>query len=126
MHFCLSAFLKALLQLAGLKALVRFSAVQRLKCSQAVIQSHFSELLAGVCMVEPESAAISSRFGLTSTLIPLKHQYSGFNAFHHLQPLSTVLLPVICRENTPSVLDVDFFHHLVCLAQGCISVAVNV
>lgn len=53
MHFCLSAFLKALFQLAGLKALVRFSAVQTLKCSQAVIQSHFSEMLAGVCMVEP-------------------------------------------------------------------------
>uniref|UniRef100_A0A674MXA0 E3 ubiquitin-protein ligase n=1 Tax=Takifugu rubripes TaxID=31033 RepID=A0A674MXA0_TAKRU len=57
-------------QLAGLKAIVQFSAVQRLKCSQAVIQSHFSEMLA-------------------------------------------VLLPVIRREHTPSVLDVDFFHLLV-------------
>uniref|UniRef100_H3DJ15 E3 ubiquitin-protein ligase n=1 Tax=Tetraodon nigroviridis TaxID=99883 RepID=H3DJ15_TETNG len=57
-------------QLAGLKAVVQFSALQRRKCSQAVIQSHFSEMLA-------------------------------------------VLLPVICRENTPSILDVDFFHLLV-------------
>lgn len=45
----------SLFQLAGLKAIVQFSAVQRLKCSQAVIQSHFSEMLAGVCMVEPVS-----------------------------------------------------------------------
>lgn len=55
MQFCLSAFLKTLFQLAGLEAIVRFSAVQRLKCSQTVIQSHFSEMLAGVCMVEPVS-----------------------------------------------------------------------
>lgn len=45
----------SLFQLAGLKAIVQFSAVQRLKCSQAVIQSHFSEMLAGACMVEPVS-----------------------------------------------------------------------
>lgn len=61
------------------------------------------------------SAAISSSFGLTWTPLPLNHQYSGFN---HLLLLSTVLLPVIHRENTPSILDVDFFHHLVRLAQG--------
>ncbi|CAG10577.1 unnamed protein product, partial [Tetraodon nigroviridis] len=73
----------SLFQLAGLKAVVQFSALQRRKCSQAVIQSHFSEMLA-------------------------------------------VLLPVICRENTPSILDVDFFHLLVRPAQGCSSVAVNV
>ncbi|KAK2843429.1 hypothetical protein Q7C36_011644 [Tachysurus vachellii] len=32
-------------QLAGLKALVQFSAIQRMKCSQSVIQKHFSDLL---------------------------------------------------------------------------------
>lgn len=53
MHFFMSLFLNALFQLAGLKAIVQFSAVQRVKCSQAVIQSHFSEMLAGVCTVEP-------------------------------------------------------------------------
>lgn len=35
------------LQLAGLKALVQFSAIQRIKCSQSVIQKHFTDLLAG-------------------------------------------------------------------------------
>lgn len=35
------------LQLAGLKAIVKFSAAQRLMSSQAVIQRHFAELLAG-------------------------------------------------------------------------------
>lgn len=53
-HFCLSLHFwsNSPFQLAGLKAIVQFSAVQRLKCSQAVIQSHFSEMLAGVWMVE--------------------------------------------------------------------------
>jgi len=30
-----------------------------------------------------------------------------------MAPLSAVLLPSISRENTPSVLEVDFFHLLV-------------
>ncbi|XP_061751133.1 E3 ubiquitin-protein ligase UBR1 isoform X2 [Nerophis ophidion] len=57
-------------QLAGLKAIVQFSAAQRIKCSQAVIQRHFTDMLA-------------------------------------------VLLPVTSRKNTPSILEVDFFHLLV-------------
>ncbi|XP_010765338.1 E3 ubiquitin-protein ligase UBR1 [Notothenia coriiceps] len=57
-------------QLAGLKAIVQFSAAQRLKSSQAVIQRHFNDMLG-------------------------------------------VLLPVIGRKNTPSILEVDFFHLLV-------------
>ncbi|CAN9502154.1 unnamed protein product [Ophioblennius macclurei] len=57
-------------QLAGLKAIVQFSASQRLKSSQAVIQRHFTDLLG-------------------------------------------VLLPVMSRKNTPSLLEVDFFHLLV-------------
>uniref|UniRef100_A0A4W6FB94 E3 ubiquitin-protein ligase n=1 Tax=Lates calcarifer TaxID=8187 RepID=A0A4W6FB94_LATCA len=57
-------------QLAGLKAIVQFSASQRLKSSQAVIQRHFTDMLG-------------------------------------------VLLPVMSRKNTPSVLEVDFFHLLV-------------
>ncbi|XP_040916082.1 E3 ubiquitin-protein ligase UBR1 [Toxotes jaculatrix] len=57
-------------QLAGLKAIVQFSACQRLKSSQAVIQRHFTDMLG-------------------------------------------VLLPVMSRKNTPSLLEVDFFHLLV-------------
>lgn len=57
-------------QLAGLKAIVQFSAAQRLKSSQAVIQRHFTDMLG-------------------------------------------VLLPVMSRKNTPSLLEVDFFHLLV-------------
>ncbi|KAM9341690.1 E3 ubiquitin-protein ligase UBR1 [Symphorus nematophorus] len=57
-------------QLAGLKAIVQFSATQRLKSSQAVIQRHFIDMLG-------------------------------------------VLLPVVSRKNTPSLLEVDFFHLLV-------------
>uniref|UniRef100_A0A8C2B7D4 E3 ubiquitin-protein ligase n=1 Tax=Cyprinus carpio TaxID=7962 RepID=A0A8C2B7D4_CYPCA len=57
-------------QLSGLKALVQFSAAQRLKSSQAVIQKHFADMLA-------------------------------------------VLVPVPNVENTPSILEVDFFHLLV-------------
>ncbi|KAK3538210.1 hypothetical protein QTP70_033114 [Hemibagrus guttatus] len=33
-------------QLAGLKALVKFSAIQRMKCSQSVTQKHFTDMLA--------------------------------------------------------------------------------
>ncbi|KAM3871508.1 E3 ubiquitin-protein ligase UBR1 [Diretmus argenteus] len=57
-------------QLAGLKATVQFSAAQRLKSSQAVIQRHFTDMLG-------------------------------------------VLLPTLSRENTPCLLEVDFFHLLV-------------
>ncbi|CAJ1073672.1 E3 ubiquitin-protein ligase UBR1 [Xyrichtys novacula] len=57
-------------QLAGLKAIVQFSAAQRLKSSQAVIQRHFTGMLG-------------------------------------------VLLPAMSRGNTPSLLEVDFFHLLV-------------
>ncbi|KAM3594627.1 uncharacterized protein V6R79_011104 [Siganus canaliculatus] len=57
-------------QLAGLKAIVQFSAAQRLKSSQGVIQRHFTDMLG-------------------------------------------VLLPVMGRKNTPSLLEVDFFHLLV-------------
>uniref|UniRef100_A0A3Q3G1J9 E3 ubiquitin-protein ligase n=1 Tax=Labrus bergylta TaxID=56723 RepID=A0A3Q3G1J9_9LABR len=57
-------------QLAGLKAIVQFSAAQRLKSSQAVIQRHFAGMLG-------------------------------------------VLLPSMSRRNTPSLLEVDFFHLLV-------------
>ncbi|XP_072221538.1 E3 ubiquitin-protein ligase UBR1 [Leuresthes tenuis] len=57
-------------QLAGLKAIVQFSASQRLKSSQAVIQRHFTDMMG-------------------------------------------VLLPVMSRKNTPSILEVDFFHLLV-------------
>ncbi|XP_016431806.1 E3 ubiquitin-protein ligase UBR1-like [Sinocyclocheilus rhinocerous] len=57
-------------QLSGIKALVQFSAAQRLKSSQAVIQKHFADMLA-------------------------------------------VLVPVPNVENTPSILEVDFFHLLV-------------
>ncbi|KAF7658034.1 hypothetical protein LDENG_00018910 [Lucifuga dentata] len=57
-------------QLAGLKAIVQFSAAQRLKSSQAVIQKHFTDML-------------------------------------------SVLVPVLSKENIPSVLEVDFFHLLV-------------
>uniref|UniRef100_A0A8C2B7C4 E3 ubiquitin-protein ligase n=1 Tax=Cyprinus carpio TaxID=7962 RepID=A0A8C2B7C4_CYPCA len=40
-------------QLSGLKALVQFSAAQRLKSSQAVIQKHFADMLAGMsCLGE--------------------------------------------------------------------------
>ncbi len=34
--------------MSGLKALVQFSAAQRLKSRQAVIQKHFAEMLAGM------------------------------------------------------------------------------
>ncbi|XP_041668600.1 E3 ubiquitin-protein ligase UBR1 isoform X2 [Cheilinus undulatus] len=57
-------------QLAGLKAIVQFSAAQRLQGPQAVIQKHFTDMLA-------------------------------------------VLLPALSRKNTPSLLEVDFFHLLV-------------
>ncbi|XP_056623407.1 E3 ubiquitin-protein ligase UBR1 isoform X2 [Triplophysa dalaica] len=57
-------------QLAGLKAVVQFSAAQRLKSSHAVVQQHFADMLA-------------------------------------------VLLPVPNVEDTPSILEVDFFHLLV-------------
>ncbi|XP_034714620.1 E3 ubiquitin-protein ligase UBR1 [Etheostoma cragini] len=57
-------------QLAGLKAIVQFSAAQRLKSSQAVIQRHFKDMLG-------------------------------------------ILLPGIGRKNSPSLLEVDFFHLLV-------------
>ncbi|XP_076130884.1 E3 ubiquitin-protein ligase UBR1 [Alosa pseudoharengus] len=57
-------------QLAGLKALVQFSAAQRLRSSQAVIQKHFTNML-------------------------------------------TVLVPVANVEESPSILEVDFFHLLV-------------
>ncbi|XP_061600229.1 E3 ubiquitin-protein ligase UBR1 [Cololabis saira] len=57
-------------QLAGLKAIVQFSASQRLKSSQADIQRHFTDMMG-------------------------------------------VLLPVMCRKNTPSIVEVDFFHLLV-------------
>ncbi|KAI3367729.1 hypothetical protein L3Q82_026576 [Scortum barcoo] len=57
-------------QLAGMKAIVQFSAAQRLKSSQAIIQRHFTDMLG-------------------------------------------VLLPVMSRKNTPSLLEVDFFHLLV-------------
>ncbi|XP_072313992.1 E3 ubiquitin-protein ligase UBR1 isoform X2 [Eucyclogobius newberryi] len=57
-------------QLAGLKAIVQFSATQRIKSSQAVIQRHFADM-----------------FG--------------------------VLLPASSRKNTPSIVEVDFFHLLV-------------
>ncbi|TNN23231.1 E3 ubiquitin-protein ligase UBR1 [Liparis tanakae] len=35
-------------QLAGLKAIVQFSAAQRIKSSQAVIQRHFNDMLGGM------------------------------------------------------------------------------
>ncbi|KAG7238534.1 hypothetical protein INR49_030807, partial [Caranx melampygus] len=57
-------------QLAGLKAIVQFSASQRRKSSQAVIQRYFTDMLG-------------------------------------------VLLPAMGRKNTPSLLEVDFFHLLV-------------
>ncbi|KAK7904739.1 hypothetical protein WMY93_017346 [Mugilogobius chulae] len=57
-------------QLAGLKAIVQFAATQRIKCSQAVIQRHFADMLG-------------------------------------------VLLPAMSRKNTPSLVEVDFFHLLV-------------
>ncbi|TSO25214.1 E3 ubiquitin-protein ligase UBR1 [Bagarius yarrelli] len=38
-------------QLAGLKALVQFSAVQRIKCSHNVIQKHFTDMLAALLPV---------------------------------------------------------------------------
>uniref|UniRef100_A0A668W7K6 E3 ubiquitin-protein ligase n=1 Tax=Oreochromis aureus TaxID=47969 RepID=A0A668W7K6_OREAU len=57
-------------QLAGMKAIVQFSATQGLKSSQAVIQRHFTDMLG-------------------------------------------VLLPVMSRKNTPSLLEVDLFHLLV-------------
>ncbi|XP_034051112.1 E3 ubiquitin-protein ligase UBR1 isoform X2 [Thalassophryne amazonica] len=57
-------------QLAGLKAIVQFSAAQRVKSSQTVVQRHFSDMLA-------------------------------------------VLLPNLSQKNTPSLLEVDFFHLLV-------------
>ncbi|KAM4624786.1 E3 ubiquitin-protein ligase UBR1 [Polymixia lowei] len=57
-------------QLAGLRAVIQFSATQRIKSSQAVIQRHFTDMLG-------------------------------------------VLLPAMSTENTPSLLDVDFFHLLV-------------
>ncbi|XP_061156540.1 E3 ubiquitin-protein ligase UBR1 isoform X3 [Syngnathus typhle] len=57
-------------QLAGLKAIVQFSATQRIKSSQTVIQNHFADIFA-------------------------------------------VLHPVTSRKNTPSILEVDFFHLLV-------------
>ncbi|XP_051578839.1 E3 ubiquitin-protein ligase UBR1 isoform X1 [Myxocyprinus asiaticus] len=57
-------------QLSGLKAVVQFSAAQRLKSSQAVVQKHFANMLA-------------------------------------------VLLPVPNVEETPSILEVDFFHLMV-------------
>ncbi|RVE57238.1 hypothetical protein OJAV_G00213940 [Oryzias javanicus] len=57
-------------QLAGLKAIVQFAASQRLKCSQAVVQRHFTDMMG-------------------------------------------VLLPAMSRKNTPSILEVDFFHLLV-------------
>ncbi|XP_051941847.1 E3 ubiquitin-protein ligase UBR1 isoform X3 [Hippocampus zosterae] len=57
-------------QLAGMKAIVQFSAAQRIKSSQAVIQRHFTEMLA-------------------------------------------VLLPVMSKNDPPSILEVDFFHLLV-------------
>uniref|UniRef100_A0A4W6FBI0 E3 ubiquitin-protein ligase n=1 Tax=Lates calcarifer TaxID=8187 RepID=A0A4W6FBI0_LATCA len=59
-------------QLAGLKAIVQFSASQRLKSSQAVIQRHFTDI-----------------------------------------------------KNTPSVLEVDFFHLLVDLQPSAVSSAYN-
>uniref|UniRef100_A0A669C038 E3 ubiquitin-protein ligase n=1 Tax=Oreochromis niloticus TaxID=8128 RepID=A0A669C038_ORENI len=58
-------------QLAGMKAIVQFSATQGLKSSQAVIQS-----------------------------------LTAFSLF-------SVLLPVMSRKNTPSLLEVDLFHLLV-------------
>ncbi|CAG5866408.1 unnamed protein product [Menidia menidia] len=57
-------------QLAGLRAIVQFSASQRLKSSQTVIQRHFTDMMG-------------------------------------------VLLPVMSRKSTPSLLEVDFFHLLV-------------
>uniref|UniRef100_A0AAY4AV77 E3 ubiquitin-protein ligase n=1 Tax=Denticeps clupeoides TaxID=299321 RepID=A0AAY4AV77_9TELE len=57
-------------QLAGLKAVVQFSAAQRHRSSQAVVQKHFAGMLA-------------------------------------------VLLPVPTVEDTPSILEIDFFHLLV-------------
>lgn len=57
-------------QLAGLKAVVQFSAAQRSKSSQSVIQQYFTNMLG-------------------------------------------VLLPNLSSENTPSLLEVDFFHLLV-------------
>ncbi|XP_005724070.1 E3 ubiquitin-protein ligase UBR1 [Pundamilia nyererei] len=57
-------------QLAGMKAIVQFSATQGPKSSQAVIQRHFTDMLG-------------------------------------------VLLPVMSRKNTPSLLEVDLFHLLV-------------
>uniref|UniRef100_A0A7N8WTV4 E3 ubiquitin-protein ligase n=1 Tax=Mastacembelus armatus TaxID=205130 RepID=A0A7N8WTV4_9TELE len=57
-------------QLVGLKAIVQFSASQRLKSSHAVIQRHFTDMLG-------------------------------------------VLIPVMSRKNTPSILEVDFVHLLV-------------
>uniref|UniRef100_A0A3P8XWC1 E3 ubiquitin-protein ligase n=1 Tax=Esox lucius TaxID=8010 RepID=A0A3P8XWC1_ESOLU len=57
-------------QLAGLKAVVQFSATQHLKSSHAVIQKHFTDM-----------------FG--------------------------ALLPAMSSENTPSIVEIDFFHLLV-------------
>eukprot|EP00064_Thunnus_orientalis_P001557 superscaffoldBa00000107_g1560 len=57
-------------QHAGLKAIVQFSAAQRFKSSQSVIQRHFTDMLG-------------------------------------------VLLPVLNRKTSPSLLEVDFFHLLV-------------
>uniref|UniRef100_A0A6Q2YIS5 E3 ubiquitin-protein ligase n=1 Tax=Esox lucius TaxID=8010 RepID=A0A6Q2YIS5_ESOLU len=56
--------------LAGLKAVVQFSATQHLKSSHAVIQKHFTDM-----------------FG--------------------------ALLPAMSSENTPSIVEIDFFHLLV-------------
>ncbi|XP_041827854.1 E3 ubiquitin-protein ligase UBR1 isoform X2 [Melanotaenia boesemani] len=57
-------------QLAGLKAIVQFSASQRLKSPMAAIQRHFTDMMG-------------------------------------------VLLPVMGRKNTPSILEIDCFHLLV-------------
>ncbi len=76
---------------------MQFSAAQRLKSRQAVIQKHFADMLAGMSRLE---------------------RMDMFVCFVHAAILSIlclflVLVPVPNVENTPSILEVDFFHLLV-------------
>ena len=85
------------MQLSGLKAIVQFAATQRIKSSQAVVQRHFADMLGGKQQIH-ECLSVSV---LPPSYCMLTYMFI------------TVLLPAMSRKNTPSVVEVDFFHLLV-------------
>ncbi|KAG7466311.1 hypothetical protein MATL_G00163480 [Megalops atlanticus] len=110
-------------QLAGLKAVVQFSAAQRLKCSQAVIQRHFLGMLAALLPIKdvegtPSILEVDCFHLLVGLVLAIPALYqeetvklqpsaisSAYNHLHLLQlvTMAHVLQILLSSQDTPGV-----------------------